>query len=367
MSQNLCRFGILSTAAIARKNWQAIKLSGNGVVTAVASRKVDSAQRFIDECSEQVPQLEKPVAFGSYDDLLSSDLVDAVYIPLPTAMRHEWVIKAARAGKHIVAEKPAALNADLVAEMLAVCKENNVQYMDGVMFMHSRRLPLLKKLIHEQKAIGELRRLATQFSFAADDEFLTSNIRVNSDLEPHGCLGDLGWYTARYCLCVMNGEMPIEVRGRTLRELQGKDSPGTTPGEFSAELVFASGVTASFYCSFVTEHQQWFHASGSKGHAQVEGFVLPYRSAEVDVKVANDHFDVNNCQFHMERHVTTHTEREFDAAHETAQEVNLFRNFADIVLSGELAPEWPEWTLKTQKIIDACFQSAKNDGTPVKL
>ncbi len=111
MSVGNCRWGILGTAGIARKNWKAIRLAGNASVVAVASRNETSASRFINECSAQVPFEKCPEAVGSYEALLARKDIDAVYIPLPTALRREWVIKAAEAGKYVLGEKPAALNA----------------------------------------------------------------------------------------------------------------------------------------------------------------------------------------------------------------------------------------------------------------
>ncbi|QDV21945.1 Gfo/Idh/MocA family protein [Aureliella helgolandensis] len=367
MAEKHCRFGIMGTAGIARKNWKAIRLSGNARVAAVASRSEASAQKFIDECTAQVPQVSTPDAVGSYEALLAREDIDAVYIPLPTALRHEWVIRAAEAGKHVLGEKPAALNAQQVAGMLEACKKNNVQYMDGVMFMHSQRLPLVGELLKCDERIGQLRRMAAQFSFAGDATFLKKNIRVHSELEPYGCLGDLGWYCVRYFLCSLNGEMPTHVQARQLTRLQGTGSPGTVPGEFSAELYFASGVTASFYCSFLTENQQWFHASGSKGNLRVNDFVLPYHGSEVDVLTAQDRFEIDNCEFHMEPHSQRHAVREYDAGQATAQEVRMIRKFADLALSGKSDASWPAWTLKTQQVLDACFESSNQDGAKISM
>ena len=95
MSESVCRWGLLSTAAIARKNWKAIRLSGNGRVSAVASRSAGRAQAFIDECAGEVPPTQAVAAVGSYDELIAREDVDAVYIPLPTGMRKEWVIACA--------------------------------------------------------------------------------------------------------------------------------------------------------------------------------------------------------------------------------------------------------------------------------
>lgn len=363
---NLCRFGILSTAGIARKNWRAMRLAGNACVAAVASRKVDAANRFIDECSAEVPQLQRPQAFGSYEELLASDSIDAVYIPLPTALRHPWVIKAAEAGKHVIGEKPAALNASQVSEMLDACRQHNVQYMDGVMYMHSQRMPLVRTLVDSGK-IGEMRRLASQFSFNGGADFERHNIRSNSSLEPHGCLGDLGWYCIRFFYWLMGGQLPVEVRARDLYSLQGEGSPESVPGEFSAELLYANGISATFYNSFRTQHQQWVHISGTEGYLRLDDFVLPYRGAELAAYVGRDHFMIDNCTFHMENHLERYSVREYDAGENTAQEVRMIRAFADQVLSGTLNDQWPTWTLHTQQILDACFASAKQGGQAVRL
>lgn len=367
MTVPFCRFGILSTAGIARKNWKAIHLSGNACVSAVASRSPDAAKRFIQQCSREVPLESEPRAFGSYQEMLESDLVDAVYVPVPTARRHEWVIKAAEAGKHVIGEKPAAVSAAQLQEMLDACRQHSVQYMDGVMFMHSQRLPLVRRLVDGEAGIGSLRRLASQFCFAGDQAFERSNIRVNSQLEPHGCLGDLGWYCIRIFEVLTKYRMPAEVRGRTLHWLKGDASSDPVPGEFSGELLFDDGVSATFYCSFRTQHQQWVHVSGSGGYLRIDDFVLPYRGAELVVHSGRDHFMIDNCTFHMEHHPSRYSVHEYDAGHHSAQETRMIRAFSEAVLSKSLNPQWSSWALNTQRIMDACFQSAKNDGLSVAI
>ncbi len=367
MSAGTCRWGILGTAGIARKNWKAIRLAGNAAIVAVASRNESSAKRFIDECSSQVPFETRPEAVGSYEALLARSDIDAVYIPLPTALRRQWVIKAAEAGKHVLGEKPAALNAQEVSEMLAACERNKVQYMDGVMFMHSQRLPMVRKILDDEDQLGQLRRMVSQFSFAGDEAFCRTNIRTSSELEPYGCLGDLGWYCTRFFLWVMKGQMPTEVRARTLTALQGESSPAAVPGELSAELLFPGGVSASFYCSFVTENQQWMHLSGSKGYLKLNDFVLPFHAPEVEAFVGKDLFNVDNCVFNMENHIQRSAVTEYAAGAANAQEVNMIRTFSNLVIQKALDPQWPEWTLKTQRILDACFQSAARDGVTVLI
>lgn len=357
---SVCRWGILGTATIARKNWKAIRLAENSALVAVASRDPAKAAAFIADCQGEVPFPTAPAAVG-YDDLLRRPDVDAVYIPLPTGIRREWVVKAAEAGKHVLCEKPCGTNAADVKAMVDACRANRVQFMDGVMFMHSRRLPLLRQVIDDGTSVGEPRRVASQFSFAAPDEFFRGNIRTSPGLEPLGCLGDLGWYNVRFALWVMKYTLPERVVGRTLAE------HGGVPTEFAAELFFPGGVTAGFYCSFRTENQQWAHVSGSRGSVAVEDFVLPYHGAEAAFVANTPVFDVSGCTFRMGSHPKRYAVSEYSEGAANAQEVNMVRTFAGLVLGGRPDDTWPDIALKAQRVIDACVASAAADGRPVPV
>src|SRR5262245_45079284 len=197
---SVCRWGILGTANIARKNWKAIRVAGNSTLTAVASRDAVRAKQFIAECQSEVAFTPAPAACGTYDELLKRSDVDAVYIPLPTGIRREWVVKAAEAGKHILCEKPCGTDATELRTILDACKAKKVQFMDGVMFMHSARLPLLRKVLDDGESVGAVRRITSQFCFSGPEDFMRKNIRVSGELEPLGALGDLGWYTIRLSL-----------------------------------------------------------------------------------------------------------------------------------------------------------------------
>ena len=186
MSESTCNWGILSTANIARKNWHSIANSGNGRVVAVGSRNSAKAQAFIDACQASVPVAHAVDAVEGYDALLARDDIDAVYIPLPTALRMEWVIKAANAGKHVMVEKPCGVTASDVQKMMDACKANNVQFMDGVMFMHSQRMQKLRELLDDGESVGDIKRIVTHFTFRADEAWLAEDIRTSSDLEPLG-------------------------------------------------------------------------------------------------------------------------------------------------------------------------------------
>lgn len=367
LSTGTCRWGILGTAFIAQKNWHSIHCSENSELVAVASRNVERAQEFIDNCQSQAPFPDAPRAVGGYDELIAADDIDAIYIPLPTGLRAEWVIKAAEAGKHVLCEKPCGLDVAELQSILDACEKNNVQFMDGVMFMHSNRLDAVRGTIDDGESIGDVKRIATQFSFCAPQEFLDGNIRVSSSLEPQGCLGDLGWYNIRFTLWAMNYAMPKSVTGRLISSVKSDISDEPTPTEFSGEMFFDGGVSASFYCSFLTEHQQWANISGTKGYLQVPDFVLPFFGAEIGYEVSNNFFDLQGCFFVMEEHKRREVVREYANNHPTSQEANLFRNFADLVLGGEPDPKWGKIALQTQQVMDACAESAGNGSQPVTL
>jgi len=360
------RFGILSTAMIARKNWKAILYTGNATITAVASRDLARSRQFIAECQRDAPFETAPKALGSYEELLASPDVDAVYVPLPTALRKEWVIRAAQAGKHVICEKPCAANLPELQEMISACQKHQVQFMDGVMFMHSQRLPRIRETLDDGKSIGKIKRIASQLSFNAPDDFLRGNIRMQSSLEPHGCLGDLGWYCIRFTLCAMNWQMPRRVRAQILSRAGTQTSKDTVPTEFSAELFFEGDASASFYCSFITENQAWANISGTKGYLRVDDFVLPFLGKELSFEVFNSQFAVRGCDFEMTRNSRHVSVKESSNSAPDAQETNLFRNFAAQVQSGKLNPDWPVWSLKTQQVMEACFDAARQ-GRDVTL
>lgn len=354
------RWGILGAANIARQNWKAIFNSGDNIVTAVAARDRARAERFVSECQAQFPFASAPVVVDGYAALLASREVDAVYIPIPTAVRTEWVVRAAEAGKHVLCEKPCAPSAADVRRMIAACAQHGVQFMDGVMFMHSPRLPAVRAMLDDPRRIGALRRISSMFCFAGDEAQFHTNIRVQAGLEPAGCLGDLGWYCLRFSLFAKRWELPAAATGRILSVARD----GVTPTQFSGELLWDDGVSAGFYCSFVTEHQQWVTVSGARGTLRVADFVHPRNSYEPA-------FEVNGTTHCVAADagvaVPANPGALGEFGHRTAQDTRMFTTFAAQVRSGRTSGHWPEIALKTQLAMDACLASARNLGTPVTL
>jgi predicted dehydrogenase len=354
------RWGILGAANIARKNWKALFHSGNSTVTAVAARDVARGEQFVRDCQAQFAFEPAPKVLGSYQQLLDSPEVEAVYIPLPTTLRKEWVIRAAQAGKHVLCEKPCAINAADLREIIAVCQTQGVQFMDGVMFMHSPRLAAVRAVLDDANRIGPIRRIESTFSFAGNASDFAENIRVQGALEPAGCLGDLGWYCLRIALFVQRWELPVQASGRILAYA----ADGVTPTQFSGELIFADGVSAGFYNSFVIESQQWASIMGAKGTIRLPDFVHPWNTYEPI-------FEINQTKHRVLAAPGALVPQDPAVTglmgHATAQDALMFQNFAAQVRSEKLNTAWPEIALKTQLIMDACLASARAESRLVAI
>ncbi|MGA2243571.1 MAG: Gfo/Idh/MocA family oxidoreductase [Verrucomicrobiota bacterium] len=354
------RLGFLSTAGIGRKNWKAIRNSGNCIITAVASRDIARARAFIADCQREHPFAAAPAALGSYDELLASPAVDAVYIPLPTGLRKDFVIRAAQNGKHVLCEKPCAGSAAELEEMLAACRKNSVQFLDGVMFMHSPRLARVREVLDDGRSVGPIRRLSSAFSFYPGEDFFRTNIRVDGALEPFGSLGDLGWYCLRFTLWALHWRLPETVAGWVLSASENLPGRVSAPTEFCATLFYPGGVTSDLYASFHAGNQQWTHVSGQNGWLRLPDFIHPLNSYEPA-------FEVNDQMITVPGEVKCPPGADpVDIGHATAQDARMWRSFANQIFTGRLNDEWPMWSLQTQLVLDACLDSAKRN-TPVRL
>jgi hypothetical protein len=327
--------------------------SGNCVVSAVASREVSKSREFIRHFQDEHSFDIIPDALGSYEALIHSPEVDAIYFPLPTGLRKDFVLRAAAAGKHVLCEKPCAANVAELTAMLGACERHQVQFLDGVMFMHNPRLAKVREILDDGQSVGSIRRIASAFTFYPGEEFFQTNIRANGLLEPTGCLGDLGWYSIRFALWAMNWQLPLHVTGKILSKSADLPNRPGSPTEFSAELHYADGVSVEFYSSFRTAKQQWVHVSGQKGWLRLPDFVHPLNGYEPA-------FEVNEKMIAVASEVKCPPDGDPAAyGHPTAQDTRMWRNFADQIASGKLNADWPKWALQTQTVLDACHESAR--------
>src|SRR5690606_8472858 len=151
-------------------------------LSAIASRDLAAAQAL-------ATRFGAPHAFGSYEELLASDAVDGVYIPLPSAQHVEWAVRAADQGKHVLVEKPLALRASDIAGVIAARDRNRVAVVEAFMVFHHPQWAKVRELVAEG-AVGRLRHVQAAFSYHNVDP---ANMRNRLDLGG-GALADIGVY-----------------------------------------------------------------------------------------------------------------------------------------------------------------------------
>ena len=177
---------------------------------------------------------------------------DAVYIPLPNALHKEWTIRAAEHGKHVLCEKPLALNAGEAKEMIAAAQANHVLLMEAFMYRFHPQFAKLRTLIADG-TIGELRVIRSAFGFGLND---SHNIRLNPELGG-GALLDVGCYCVHMSRLVAGTE-PDEVFAQAVTGATGVDEAMT------AILHFPHDVLAHFDCSFRTDYRESLEVQGTR-------------------------------------------------------------------------------------------------------
>jgi len=177
-------WGILGPGKIAHSFAKDLKLVAGGTLVAAASRNLERAETFANEYNATH-------AFGSYEQLFVCDEVDVIYIATPHTGHMEWAIKAMKAGKHVLCEKPLGINANEVQEMIAVAKENQVFLMEALWSRFNPALKKVKELI-EDNQIGSISYLYADFAFFGLDRDVKSRV-LNVDLAG-GSILDIGIY-----------------------------------------------------------------------------------------------------------------------------------------------------------------------------
>jgi predicted dehydrogenase len=254
------RWGVLGWARIARQEViPAILRSHNGVLHALASR--DGAG--LAECRAQ---FNPPHLHRSYEDLIRDPEVDAIYNPLPNALHREWTIKAAEQGKHVLCEKPVALDATECREMIAACRAHGVVFMEAFMYRYSARIRAVRDVLRGG-ALGEVKFIQSQFRFLLNRP---GDVRRNAGLGG-GSLYDVGSY-------------PVNFTGMVMDEISGQP-PGTGPRPesvvvqsvmengvdeiFSALLRYPGGVVAALHSGFNAQFRIGAEIVGTKGALEI--------------------------------------------------------------------------------------------------
>jgi len=331
MSETKLRWGVISTANIGlRAVNPAIQASHNGELVAVASRTEEAAKAFADNSGI-------PTAYGSYEALLEDEGVDAIYNPLPNHLHLEWSIRAAEKGKHVLCEKPLALNAAQCREMEAAASANGVKLMEAFMYRFHPRTGKVLELVRSG-AIGDLRQIRSSFTFPLSRP---EDIRWGAELGG-GALMDVG------CYCVnvgrtMAGAEPVEVRAMANWHSGGVDE------QLAGSLRFENGVLAHFDCALNMERTEVYQLLGTDGHVRVLKAFVPGTD------------DVVIEQFDAENNLST-------LKVEGADEYQLMvEHFADCALNDLPLRYTAEEGALNMKVIEALYESARKDGADVEV
>jgi predicted dehydrogenase len=257
------RWGVLGYARIARVSViPAIVRSANSEFFALASRDPGK----LVEARAQQPL---PRAYESYDDLLRDPRIDAVYIPLPNSLHREWTLKAAAHGKHVLCEKPIALNAAECREMIAACAARKVNLMEAFMYRYTDRIRQVQAVLRSG-ALGEIKFVSACFRFPLANP---GSIKLKPELGG-GALYDVGCYPVNFAGLVADHALappgaaspplavPHTVRA-TAHRVDGIDVIT------SALLQYPGGLIASLHCGFNAQKVVGAEIVGTEGVLQV--------------------------------------------------------------------------------------------------
>ena len=248
------RWGILSTANIGmQKVTPAIMASPSSEVVAIASRDAAKARAAAD-------QLGIAKAYGSYEDLFADPEIDAIYNPLPNHLHVPMTLAAARAGKHVLCEKPIALSAAEAEQLRDIPK--GIVFMEAFMVRFHPQWARAREIVRSGE-LGDIRAVRGTFTY-----FLTDPTNVRNQLDiGGGGIYDIGCYPITAARYLLDAE-PLRAVS-----LVDRDPVMQTDRLASALLDFGGGRQASFICSTQTNLGQSLEVLGSKGRLEL---VVPF-------------------------------------------------------------------------------------------
>lgn len=244
------RWGLLSTANINRRLIPAIRASKRGRLVAVASRSPEQARSYAG-------QWGIPLAFGSYQSMLESGEVDAVYISLPNHLHARWSIAALKAGVHVLCEKPFALTLDEVDSMIAASRETGRVLAEAFMYRHHPQTKIAGEWVSSGR-LGEICAVQATFNFAT---YRQNNIRLVQEYGG-GCLWDVGVYPLSFAQFIM-GAPPVWVAGS---QRLGESS---VDEDFAGLLGYSGGRAAHITSSFRSPFYTFAEIIGTLGRLQL--------------------------------------------------------------------------------------------------
>jgi D-xylose 1-dehydrogenase (NADP+, D-xylono-1,5-lactone-forming) len=320
------RWGILSTAHIAQTQViPAIIRSSNAEVIGIASRGEEQAK-------ELASAFSIPKHYDSYENLLRDQEIEAVYIPLPNHLHKEWVIEAAKHGKHVLCEKPASLSSEEAKEMVQFCREQNVKFMEAFMYQFHPQHRRVDEILASGE-LGEIKLMRASFSFYLESR--EENIRMNKKMGG-GSIYDVGCYGIHSIRSLLKTE-PVEVRAyANLDSTSGVDLSAVI------SMKLANGVKAVVDCSMDMAFRHEYEMVGTKGRLTVPRAFRP---------------DINEG----EGLIIVHSEQGFriEKIHGD-QYKNQMEYFSQAIMEDFFPYDQAENTIVNMQVIEVCYQSIED-------
>jgi predicted dehydrogenase len=235
-------------------------MSTNSEITALVSGHPDKAARIAAKYNVPSTSIYN---YENFDEIAHNPAVDAVYVALPNSMHAEYTIRAARAGKHVLCEKPMSLNVSEAEQMIAACKAANVKLMIAYRCHYEPTNLKAVKLIHDG-AIGQVQAIESAFGFNMGP----NEWRTNKKLAGGGPIYDVGIYSLNACR-YLTGEEPEHIAAN-ISTIDHDPRFAEVEENTSWTMKFPSGIVASCSTTYGANMPGYFRVYGSKGWLQVD-------------------------------------------------------------------------------------------------
>ncbi|MHA1110318.1 MAG: Gfo/Idh/MocA family protein [Promethearchaeota archaeon] len=267
-NSNKLNFGILGTARIAKNALiKPAQLIHNVNILAIASRDMNTASEFANKH-------KLPKKYGSYEDLLRDSEIDSVYIPLPNGLHAEWAIKAMRAGKHVLCEKPVASNTTEALEIKKVVDETGLIFAEA---FHYRYHPLMKRVMEivQSAEIGKINKVEASMCFPLPNK---NDIRFQYDIGG-GATMDAGCYTINIIRTLAQNE-PEVVDAKAIVIKEQIDIG------MKANLQFPNDIHGKIECAILKPRKLSMSANikGERGSLKIINPVAPHLFHRMKIK-----------------------------------------------------------------------------------
>jgi predicted dehydrogenase len=262
MANKVLSWGLLSTAHINRAVITPLRTSERNELVAVASRSQEKADAYAKE--RQIPR-----AYGSYQALLADPEIDVIYNSLPNHLHAAWTIKAVEAGKHVLCEKPLALNVDEVNAIEAAARKHGRVVAEAFMYRHHAQTLKVQELVKDG-SLGTVKLIRGSFRYVLSRK---GDVRLRPEWGG-GSIWDVGCYPISYARSVLEAN-PLEVFGQQVTGPTGIDDT------FVGQMRFANDVLAQFDSSFVMPFVALMEIVGSEGTLNIPNPFKPDENEKI--------------------------------------------------------------------------------------